>query len=223
MNKSIKTEIILSIIGFSLLFHLLTHIIPSFVEIIYFDKEYTDFQNGYIYSTELPVYKQNSNSTQQTESIKQQSPFGNNAFQNLTNTTFTKQNNQIQKEEFNQHLSTQYSVYVQKKETANTQNIHFYGAYRIQGQSGNRGQGQSASSIQSFSSRLSSETSYNRPLFANTSYNDVILVDPMADPEEIERIPVGSNPWILLVFAAIYVSHKKWKFVFEKNKNTNKI
>lgn len=131
--------------------------------------------------------------------------------------------NSIHIQETSDLLNTNYAVNVFPKTQNNTgSNLIFNDSYTPVRRSGNH----STSTVQGFS-KLSTwnnpQSANNRPFYAGEAIDDVILVDPMSDPDEAERIPAGSNPWILLVFASAYLIYKNRKLYFGKAPTKDKI
>ncbi len=61
-----------------------------------------------------------------------------------------------------------------------------------------------------YNTRFNDNTSSSKVPFSSSAPNDVILVDPKADPLEENRIPIGSGEPILLILGLIYLKFKSF-------------
>ena len=223
MNNVTKTEIILSVLGFSILFYILTYLIPHIDEFNLYEKFYANSQYLNEQSGVLPIYKQDKKMRELPKLNGYKTPFRTTSGIFNQETLLAETANSIHIQETSDLLNTNYAVSVFPKTQNNTgSNLIFNDSYTPVRRSGNH----STSTAQGFS-KLSTwnnpQSANNRPFYAGEAIDDVILVDPMADPDEAERIPAGSNPWILLIFASIYGFYKNRKLYFGKAPTKNKI
>ena len=209
MNSTFKIELFLSIIGYTLLILALSKISFSHDES---DLSESFFSISHAPETKkFPVYVQNKRSRLSDQNRTYKSPFGYQIFENQSDILLsTNQNSPLATEIYEIH-SAQYNAYSQKKENSDIGNSEIAGLYPMSSKSGKSGQIQNSDNAQSFSARLSASSTYNRPLFANTSNNDIVLIDPMTDPDDAERIPVGEGSWILVVMIFGYAFNLKRK------------
>ena len=223
MNNVTKTEIILSVLGFSILFYILTYLIPHIDEFNLYEKFYANSQYLNEQSGVLPIYKQDKKMRELPKLNGYKTPFRTTSGIFNQETLLAETANSIHIQETSDLLNTNYAVSVFPKTQNNTgSNLIFNDSYTPVRRSGNH----SISTAQGFS-KLSTwnnpQSANNRPFYAGEAIDDVILVDPMADPDEAERIPAGSNPWILLIFASIYGFYKNRKLYFGKAPTKDKI
>lgn len=223
MNNVTKTEIILSVLGFSILFYILTYLIPHIDEFNLYEKFYANSQYLNEQSGVLPIYKQDKKMRELPKLNGYKTPFRTTSGIFNQETLLAETANSIHIQETSDLLNTNYAVSVFPKTQNNTgSNLIFNDSYTPVRRSGNH----SISTVQGFS-KLSTwnnpQSANNRPFYAGEAIDDVILVDPMADPDEAERIPAGSNPWILLIFASIYLIYKNRKLYFGKAPTKDKI
>ena len=223
MNNVTKTEIILSVLGFSILFYILTYLIPHIDEFNLYEKFYANSQYLNEQSGVLPIYKQDKKMRELPKLNGYKTPFRTTSGIFNQETLLAETANSIHIQETSDLLNTNYAVSVfPKTQNSTGSNLIFNDSYTPVRRSGNH----STSTAQGFS-KLSTwnnpQSANNRPFYAGEAIQDVILVDPMADPDEAERIPAGSNPWILLIFASIYGFYKNRKLYFGKAPTKNKI
>ena len=223
MNNVTKTEIILSVLGFSILFYILTYLIPHIDEFNLYEKFYANSQYLNEQSGVLPIYKQDKKMRELPKLNGYKTPFRTTSGIFNQETLLDETANSIHIQETSDLLNTNYAVSVfPKTQNSTGSNLIFNGSYTPVRRSGNH----SISTAQGFS-KLSTwnnpQSANNRPFYAGEAIDDVILVDPMADPDEAERIPAGSNPWILLIFASAYLIYKNRKLYFGKAPTKNKI
>lgn len=223
MNNVTKTEIILSVLGFSILFYILTYLIPHIDEFNLYEKFYANSQYLNEQSGVLPIYKQDKKMRELPKLNGYKTPFRTTSGIFNQETLLAETANSIHIQETSDLLNTNYAVSVfPKTQNSTGSNLIFNDSYTPVRRSGNH----STSTVQGFS-KLSTwnnpQSANNRPFYAGEAIDDVILVDPMADPDEAERIPAGSSPWILLVFASIYLIYKNRKLYFGKAPTKDKI
>ena len=223
MNNVTKTEIILSVLGFSILFYILTYLIPHIDEFNLYEKFYANSQYLNEQSGVLPIYKQDKKTGGLRNTNSYKTPFRTTSDIFNQETLLDETANSIHIQETSDLLNTNYAVSVfPKTQNSTGSNLIFNDSYTPVRRSGNH----STSTAQGFS-KLSTwnnpQSANNRPFYAGEAIQDVILVDPMADPDEAERIPAGSNPWILLIFASAYLIYKNRKLYFGKAPTKNKI
>lgn len=223
MNNVTKTEIILSVLGFSILFYILTYLIPHIDEFNLYEKFYANSQYLNEQSGVLPIYKHDKKMRELPKLNGYKTPFRTTSGIFNQETLLAETANSIHIQETSDLLNTNYAVSVfPKTQNSTGSNLIFNDSYTPVRRSGNH----STSTVQGFS-KLSTwnnpQSANNRPFYAGEAIDDVILVDPMADPDEAERIPAGSNPWILLIFASIYGFYKNRKLYFGKAPTKNKI
>lgn len=223
MNNVTKTEIILSVLGFSILFYILTYLIPHIDEFNLYEKFYANSQYLNEQSGVLPIYKQDKKMRELPKLNGYKTPFRTTSGIFNQETLLAETANSIHIQETSDLLNTNYAVSVfPKTQNSTGSNLIFNDSYTPVRRSGNH----STSTVQGFS-KLSTwnnpQSANNRPFYAGEAIDDVILVDPMADPDEAERIPAGSNPWILLIFASIYLIYKNRKLYFGKAPTKDKI
>ena len=223
MNNVTKTEIILSVLGFSILFYILTYLIPHIDEFNLYERVYVNSQHLNEQSGVLPIYKQDKKMRELPKLDGYKTPFRTTSGIYNQETLLAETANSIHIQETSDLLNTNYAVSVfPKTQNSTGSNLIFNDSYTPVRRSGNH----STSTVQGFS-KLSTwnnpQSANNRPFYAGEAIDDVILVDPMADPDEAERIPAGSNPWILLIFASAYLIYKNRKLYFGKAPTKNKI
>lgn len=223
MNNVTKTEIILSVLGFSILFYILTYLIPHIDEFNLYEKFYANSQYLNEQSGVLPIYKQDKKMRELPKLNGYKTPFRTTSGIFNQETLLAETANSIHIQETSDLLNTNYAVSVfPKTQNSTGSNLIFNDSYTPVRRSGNH----NTSTVQGFS-KLSTwnnpQSANNRPFYAGEAIDDVILVDPMADPDEAERIPAGSNPWILLIFASAYLIYKNRKLYFGKASTKNKI
>lgn len=216
MNNVTKTEIILSVLGFSILFYILTYLIPHIDEFNLYERFYANSQYLNEQSRVLPIYKQDEKMRKLPKLNGYKTPFRTTSGIFNQEMLLAETANSIHIQETSDLLNTNYAVSVFPKTQNNTgSNIIFNDSYTPVRRSGNN----STIVAQGFS-KLSTwnnpQSTNNRPFYAGEAIDDVILVDPMADPDESERIPAGSNPWILLIFASMYGLYKNRRLYLAK-------
>ena len=222
MNNVTKTEIILSLLGFSILFYILTYLIPHIDNLNLYERFYTNNQYLNEQSGAFPIYKQDKKMRELPKANGYKTPFRTTSGIFNQETLLAETSNSIHIQEASDLLNTNYAVSAYPKtQKSMGSNLIFNDSYTPVRRSVNH----SASTIQGFS-KLSTwnnpQNTNNRPFYAGEAIDDVILVDPMADPDEAERIPTGSNPWILLIFATIYGLYKNRRLFYEKTHNKDK-
>ncbi len=208
MNNVTKTEIILSVLGFSILFYILTYLIPHIDEFNLYEKFYANSQYLNEQSGVLPIYKQDKKMRELPKLNGYKTPFRTTSGIFNQETLLAETANSIHIQETSDLLNTNYAVSVFPKTQNNTgSNLIFNDSYTPVRRSGNH----SISTAQGFS-KLSTwnnpQSANNRPFYAGEAIDDVILVDPSTDPNEAERIPVGEGWWVLLIFASAYLFYK---------------
>lgn len=223
MNNVTKTEIILSVLGFSILFYILTYLIPHIDEFNLYERFYANSQYLNEQSGVLPIYKQDKKMRELPKLNGYKTPFRTTSGIFNQETLLAETANSIHIQETSDLLNTNYAVSVfPKTQNSTGSNLIFNDSYTPVRRSGNH----STSTVQGFS-KLSTwnnpQSANNRPFYAGEAIDDVILVDPMADPDEAERIPAGSNPWILLIFVSIYGFYKNRRLYLAKAQTKDKI
>lgn len=206
MNSEHKIEIILSLIGFSILLFILSMVnfnkTESNSKISYFFFSTTDNQ------LKFPAFTQSRRNQLIAKNQNQDNPFANNVFNNHSGFS-NSQATPIKTNKSNPNVP-QYMAYAQKDELSVSINSSNQGVFLSRRSANNTGTRQTGNTNFSLTGLINVETDYNRPLFANNAEEDLILVDPMTDPEDTERIPVGGSPLIMIGFIVIYLLVKKY-------------
>lgn len=214
MNNITKTEIILSIIGFSFLFYLLTYLIPHADKFNLYEQFYADARFIKNVSNTYPIYKQckNSHNTYKYQGYK--TPFKTTSNIYDEQTLFAESADNIHTQENSDLLNTHYAVNVfPKPQNSTGSNAIFNDSYTAVRRTSTHTTA-SAHGFSRISRQNYSQNTNNRPFFAGEAIDELILVDPMTDPDEAERIPVGDGSWILLIFASAYFIYKNRKLYF---------
>jgi len=225
MKNVTKTEIILSVLGFSILFYILTYLIPHIDEFNLNEKFYANSQYLNEQSGVLPIYKQDKKTGGLRNTNSYKTPFTTTSDIFNQETLLDETANSIHIQETSDLLNTNYAVSMFPTNNREySSNMIVNDSYTPVHRSGNH----STSTAQGFST-LSTwnnpQSANNRPFYAGEEppIQDVILVDPMTDPNEADRIPVGEGWWILLIFASAYLIYKNRKLYFGKASIKDKI
>lgn len=225
MKNNTKIEIILSVLGFSILFYILQYLIPNMNDINLYERLNADTQYINKQTTVFPVYKQDKKTGGLRDTNSYKTPFKTTSGIFSNETLLAQSTNQVHTQETSGLLNTNYAVSMFPTNNREySSNMIVNDSYTPVHRSG-KGTTVTATTAHGFSklSTWNNPQSNNRPFYAGEAIDDLILVDPMADPDEAERIPAGSNPWILLIFASIYGFYKNRKLYFGKAPTKNKI
>lgn len=214
MKSNYKIEIILSLLGFSLLYILLSNL--SFI-----DKEYSFENNKYMFITvnyqKFPVYKGKEFSENKGIENLSESPFNTNNNVDINQLTFYGNTIGSQNTVARKPLASQYNI-IKPQETTNDAS----GRSHMGALFANRNLKKKGNNYSGFagSSAFNPISTYDRPFFARSASNDLILIDPSTDPKDVEKISVGGGPSILVFFLILYVIHKNKRniFVYVKKK-----